>query len=189
MSVCGSGLLVSEDGAFIAHARKLATQARDDAPHYQQLQLPPQQRLGRAQRAPGPRPIARAGGAGPGTASQLRLLSRNVRSHLYQRLGDCRLPSSHSHATLQRVDPDRGCAGNGLVRRRTRQRGEHPRVGPQLASGAALVCQQPGKSGPASEHPAWSPRLALVAAVAERRHAKRPNQRGMVGPFLYFCSC
>jgi hypothetical protein len=31
----GGGMLVSEDGDFIAHARKLATQARDPAPHYQ----------------------------------------------------------------------------------------------------------------------------------------------------------
>lgn len=32
-------MLVSEDGDFIAHARKLATQARDDAPYYQHSEI------------------------------------------------------------------------------------------------------------------------------------------------------
>ena len=94
------------------------------------------------------------------------------------------LPSSHGHDALQRVDINRGCGGIGLVRRRARQRGEHPRVDPQLAHRTGLVCRQPEKSGPASERLAWSSHLALVAAVAEGRCAKRSNHRGMVGPFL-----
>jgi pyridoxal phosphate-dependent aminotransferase EpsN len=35
----GGGMLVSDDGDFITHARKLATQARDPAPHYQHSEL------------------------------------------------------------------------------------------------------------------------------------------------------
>jgi len=31
--------LVSNDADFIAHARKLATQARDPAPHYEQPEI------------------------------------------------------------------------------------------------------------------------------------------------------
>ena len=32
-------MLVSDDAEFIAHARKLATQARDPAPHYQHSEI------------------------------------------------------------------------------------------------------------------------------------------------------
>ena len=39
ITTSGGGMLVSNDGAFIAHARKLATQARDDAPHYQHSEM------------------------------------------------------------------------------------------------------------------------------------------------------
>ncbi len=39
ITTSGGGMLVSNDGAFIAHARKLATQARDDAPHYQHSEI------------------------------------------------------------------------------------------------------------------------------------------------------
>ncbi|RAL21826.1 pyridoxal phosphate-dependent aminotransferase [Lujinxingia litoralis] len=35
----GGGMLVSDDADFIAHARKLATQARDPAPHYEHTEL------------------------------------------------------------------------------------------------------------------------------------------------------
>jgi pyridoxal phosphate-dependent aminotransferase EpsN len=35
----GGGMLVSTDAALIAHARKLATQARDPAPHYQHSEI------------------------------------------------------------------------------------------------------------------------------------------------------
>ena len=35
----GGGMLVSDDEALIAHARKLATQARDPAPHYQHSEI------------------------------------------------------------------------------------------------------------------------------------------------------
>ncbi len=39
ITTSGGGMLVSEDGDFIKHARKLATQARDDAPHYQHSEI------------------------------------------------------------------------------------------------------------------------------------------------------
>jgi len=39
ITTSGGGMLVSHDGDFIAHARKLATQARDDAPHYQHSEI------------------------------------------------------------------------------------------------------------------------------------------------------
>ncbi len=39
ITTSGGGMLVSHDEAFIAHARKLATQARDDAPHYQHTEI------------------------------------------------------------------------------------------------------------------------------------------------------
>ena len=39
ITTSGGGMLVSDDAEFIAHARKLATQARDDAPHYQHSEI------------------------------------------------------------------------------------------------------------------------------------------------------
>jgi pyridoxal phosphate-dependent aminotransferase EpsN len=39
ITTSGGGMLVSEDGALVAHARKLATQARDPAPHYQHSEV------------------------------------------------------------------------------------------------------------------------------------------------------
>jgi pyridoxal phosphate-dependent aminotransferase EpsN len=39
ITTSGGGMLVSDDADFIAHARKLATQARDDAPHYQHSEI------------------------------------------------------------------------------------------------------------------------------------------------------
>jgi pyridoxal phosphate-dependent aminotransferase EpsN len=39
ITTSGGGMLVSDDGDFIAHARKLATQARDPAPHYQHSEI------------------------------------------------------------------------------------------------------------------------------------------------------
>ena len=39
ITTSGGGMLISHDAAFIAHARKLATQARDDAPHYQHSEI------------------------------------------------------------------------------------------------------------------------------------------------------
>src|SRR5690606_11450234 len=39
ITTSGGGMLVSPDGSAIAHARKLATQARDDAPHYQHSEV------------------------------------------------------------------------------------------------------------------------------------------------------
>jgi pyridoxal phosphate-dependent aminotransferase EpsN len=39
ITTAGGGMLVSEDADLIAHARKLATQARDPAPHYQHSEV------------------------------------------------------------------------------------------------------------------------------------------------------
>ncbi len=39
ITTSGGGMLVSDDAEFIAHARKLATQARDAAPHYQHSEI------------------------------------------------------------------------------------------------------------------------------------------------------
>ena len=39
ITTSGGGMLVSDDQAFIEHARKLATQARDSAPHYQHSEI------------------------------------------------------------------------------------------------------------------------------------------------------
>ncbi|RMG37990.1 MAG: aminotransferase class I/II-fold pyridoxal phosphate-dependent enzyme [Methanobacteriota archaeon] len=39
ITTSGGGMLVSEDANFIAHARKLATQARDPAPHYEHSEI------------------------------------------------------------------------------------------------------------------------------------------------------
>jgi dTDP-4-amino-4,6-dideoxygalactose transaminase len=39
ITTSGGGMLVSDDEALIAHARKLATQARDPAPHYQHSEI------------------------------------------------------------------------------------------------------------------------------------------------------
>ena len=39
ITTSGGGMLVTEDGALAAHARKLATQARDDAPHYEHSEI------------------------------------------------------------------------------------------------------------------------------------------------------
>jgi dTDP-4-amino-4,6-dideoxygalactose transaminase len=39
ITTSGGGMLVSDDAALVAHARKLATQARDPAPHYQHSEI------------------------------------------------------------------------------------------------------------------------------------------------------
>jgi dTDP-4-amino-4,6-dideoxygalactose transaminase len=39
ITTSGGGMLVSHDGEYIAHARKLSTQARDPAPHYQHSEV------------------------------------------------------------------------------------------------------------------------------------------------------
>jgi pyridoxal phosphate-dependent aminotransferase EpsN len=39
ITTSGGGMLVADDAQFIAHARKLATQARDPAPHYQHSEI------------------------------------------------------------------------------------------------------------------------------------------------------
>lgn len=39
ITTSGGGMLVSDDGELVAHARKLATQARDPAPHYEHSEI------------------------------------------------------------------------------------------------------------------------------------------------------
>jgi pyridoxal phosphate-dependent aminotransferase EpsN len=39
ITTSGGGMLISDDAEFIAHARKLATQARDPAPHYEHSEI------------------------------------------------------------------------------------------------------------------------------------------------------
>jgi pyridoxal phosphate-dependent aminotransferase EpsN len=39
ITTSGGGMLVSDDGDLVAHARKLSTQARDPAPHYQHTEI------------------------------------------------------------------------------------------------------------------------------------------------------
>lgn len=39
ITTSGGGMLISQDGELIAHARKLATQARDPAPHYEHSEV------------------------------------------------------------------------------------------------------------------------------------------------------
>jgi pyridoxal phosphate-dependent aminotransferase EpsN len=39
ITTAGGGMLVTPDGAFATHARKLATQARDPAPHYEHSEV------------------------------------------------------------------------------------------------------------------------------------------------------
>jgi pyridoxal phosphate-dependent aminotransferase EpsN len=39
ITTSGGGMLVSDDGALVAHARKLATQAREPAPHYEHAEI------------------------------------------------------------------------------------------------------------------------------------------------------
>ena len=39
ITTSGGGMLVTDDDAFATHARKLATQARDDAPHYEHSEV------------------------------------------------------------------------------------------------------------------------------------------------------
>jgi dTDP-4-amino-4,6-dideoxygalactose transaminase len=39
ITTSGGGMLVSDDAALVAHARKLATQARDPAPHYEHSEI------------------------------------------------------------------------------------------------------------------------------------------------------
>lgn len=39
ITTSGGGMLVSDDGDFIAHARKISTQAREPAPHYQHAEI------------------------------------------------------------------------------------------------------------------------------------------------------
>lgn len=65
ITTSGGGMLVADDAALIAHARKLATQARDPAPHYQHSEIGYNYRLsnilaavGRAQLAALPERVA-----------------------------------------------------------------------------------------------------------------------------------
>jgi pyridoxal phosphate-dependent aminotransferase EpsN len=73
-------MLVSEDQAFIAHARKLATQARDPAPHYQHSEIGYNYRLSN---------LLAALGRGQLRLLEARVLARRRNFEAYQRaLGD-----------------------------------------------------------------------------------------------------
>ncbi len=85
ITTSGGGMLVSDDADFIAHARKLATQARDPAPHYEHSEIGYNYRLSNVLAAIG--------------RGQLRVLKERVRrkreifEYYRQALGD--LPGIH----------------------------------------------------------------------------------------------
>ncbi len=89
ITTSGGGMLVSEDGAFIEHARKLATQARDPAPHYQHSEIGYNYRMSNVLAGIGRGQLEVLGRAGRRAAAQLRLLSapagRSARSRLHAR--------------------------------------------------------------------------------------------------------
>ena len=64
ITTSGGGMLVSDDADLIAHARKLATQARDPAPHYQHSEIGYNYRMSNVLAAHRTRPVAGAGGIG-----------------------------------------------------------------------------------------------------------------------------
>jgi len=85
ITTSGGGMLVSDDAEFIAHSRKLATQARDPAPHYEHSEIGYNYRLSNVLAAIG--------------RGQLRVLKERVRrkreifEYYRQGLGD--LPGIH----------------------------------------------------------------------------------------------
>jgi len=85
ITTSGGGMLVSDDAEFIAHSRKLATQARDPAPHYEHSEIGYNYRLSNVLAAIG--------------RGQLRVLKERVRrkreifEYYRQALGD--LPGIH----------------------------------------------------------------------------------------------
>jgi pyridoxal phosphate-dependent aminotransferase EpsN len=80
ITTSAGGMLVSEDQAFIAHARKLATQARDPAPHYQHSEIGYNYRLSN---------LLAALGRGQLRLLEARVLARRRNFEAYQRaLGD-----------------------------------------------------------------------------------------------------
>lgn len=80
ITTSGGGMLVSADSELIARARKLATQARDPAPHYQHSELGYNYRLSNI--------LAGVGrGQLSGLAERIRLRRRNF-AHYHARLAD-----------------------------------------------------------------------------------------------------
>jgi pyridoxal phosphate-dependent aminotransferase EpsN len=80
ITTSAGGMLVSDDQAFIAHARKLATQARDPAPHYQHSEIGYNYRLSN---------LLAALGRGQLRLLEERVLARRRNFEAYQRaLGD-----------------------------------------------------------------------------------------------------
>ncbi len=80
ITTSGGGMLVSEDGDAIAHARKLATQARDSAPHYQHSEIGYNYRLSN---------VLAAIGRGQLTVLAERVAARRRNFEFYRRaLGD-----------------------------------------------------------------------------------------------------
>lgn len=80
ITTSAGGMLVSDDQAFIAHARKLATQARDPAPHYQHSEIGYNYRLSN---------LLAALGRGQLRLLEARVLARRRNFEAYKRaLGD-----------------------------------------------------------------------------------------------------
>ena len=117
ITTSGGGMLVSDDGAFIAHARKLATQARDPAPHYEHSEIGYNYRMSNV-----------LAGIGRG---QLRVLDgrvaarRRIFAYYEKALGDLPgidfMPEApwgcHSRwLTVLTIDPERFGAGREAVR-------------------------------------------------------------------------
>jgi dTDP-4-amino-4,6-dideoxygalactose transaminase len=107
VNTSGGGMLVSADGAFIAHALKLATQARDPAPHYEHSEVGYNYRLSNVLAAIGRAQLAALGA---------RVAARRANFEAYRsQLGDLRglhfMPEAPwgMHArwlTTLTIDPD-----------------------------------------------------------------------------------
>lgn len=80
ITTSGGGMLVSEDARFIEHARKLATQARDPAPHYEHSEIGYNYRMSN---------LLAAVGLGQLRVLESRVAARRANFLFYQRaLGD-----------------------------------------------------------------------------------------------------
>ena len=117
ITTSGGGMLVSDDKAFIEHARKLATQARDVAPHYQHSEIGYNYRLSNI-----------LAGVGRG---QLKVLDdrvktrRDIFDYYEERLGH--LPGvsfmpeapwgkSNRWLTVMQIDPQVACSDRETIR-------------------------------------------------------------------------
>lgn len=80
ITAAGGGMLVSNDGDLVAHARKLSTQARDTAPHYQHSEIGYNYRMSN---------VLAAIGRGQLAVLEERVAARRANFEFYQRsLGD-----------------------------------------------------------------------------------------------------